>query len=133
MRKKLICIITFISPSLTLLAQNGSVTIHKEMRLEQRIADYGIVNPQNTSAQIDGYRVQVTFEQSKEAIETAKAKLAKYFPDMETYTIYKAPNFFLKAGDFRTYNDAEKVKSKIEAEFPTSNVIREKINLPKID
>jgi len=113
-------------------AQTGSVTIHKDQRLDQKIADYGLIVPPNTTPQIDGYRVQLTFEQSREAIETAKAKFSAAFPEIDTYVIYKAPNFFLKAGDFRTYNEAEKVKSKIEIDFPTSNVVREKINLPKI-
>ena len=49
------------------------------------------------------------------------------------YTNYNTPNFFLKVGDFRTRLEAEKIKSEIEAEFPTSFVVREKINLPRLD
>lgn len=132
MRLKFLFTLLLTNLSLLVFAQNGSITIHKDARLDQKIADYGLVIPPNPTPQIDGYRVQLVFEQSKDAIETAKSRFARYYPDIETYVIYKAPNFFLKAGDFRTFNEAEKIKSKIEADFPTSNVIREKINLPKI-
>jgi hypothetical protein len=132
MRSKFLFTLLLTNLSLLMFAQNGSVTIHKDARLNQKIADYGLVIPPNPTPQIDGYRVQLAFEQSKEAIENAKSQFSKYYPDIDLYVIYKAPNFFLKAGDFRTFNEAEKIKSKVEADFPTSNVIREKINLPKI-
>lgn len=126
---------TFIMASFGLngWGQSNSVTIHKDARLSQRITDLGVIIPPNPTPQIDGYRVQITFEQSKKNIDMAKETFAKFYPDIDTYIIYKAPNFFLRAGDFRTFNEAEKVKNKIEVEFPTSNVVREKINLPKID
>lgn len=113
-------------------SQSGSVSIHKDARLDQKITDLGIVIPPNPTPQIDGYRIQLAFEQSRDAIDEAKMKFTNLYPDIDCYTIYKAPNFFLKAGDFRTSLEAEKVKNSIESLFPTSNVIREKINLPKI-
>lgn len=132
MKSKLIILTGFVFVSLASFGQKGSVAIHQDERLKQRVSDYGTVLPPNPTPQIDGYRVQITFEQSKEAIETAKSKFSQMYPDIPIYTIYKAPNFFLKAGDFRSYNEAEKIKSKIEGNFPTSNVIKEKINLPKV-
>lgn len=132
MKNQIFLFISVLFISTSVFCQNGSVSIHRDERLAQRISDYATVTPPNTTPQIDGYRVQITFEQSKEAIETAKSKFSQMYPDIPIYTIYKAPNFFLKAGDFRSYNEAEKIKSKIEGDFPTSNVIKEKINLPKV-
>jgi hypothetical protein len=133
MKTKIITIAGLILSSISVFGQKGSIAIHSDDRLKQRVVDYGTVLPPNPTPQIDGFRVQITFEQSKEAIESAKTKFSKYFADIPTYTVYKAPNFFLKAGDFRTMNEAEKVKSSIEAEFPTSTIVKEKVNLPRIE
>lgn len=116
-----------------IFAQNGNITIHKDARLDQRISNYGEITPPHTTPQINGYRIQLAFEQSKSEIEKHRTTFSNSFPKIDTYVIYSAPNFFLKVGDFRTKIEAEKVKSQVESDFPTSNVIRDQINLPKID
>lgn len=121
---------TILSTSVS--AQSGNVTIHKDNRIDQRISAYGEVVPPNPTPQIDGYRIQLAFEQSKTEIERLRDNFKTLFPDVDTYINYKAPNFFLKAGDFRTKLEAEKIKAQVEKDFPTSNVIRDNINLPKI-
>lgn len=124
--------LTISLSSFIVFSQNGNVTIHKDARLDQRIADYGMVTPSNNSSQIEGYRIQLSFDQSKENIERDRIKFSTQFPDIPTYVIYKAPNFFLKAGDFRTSIEAKKILSKVEKDYPTSSVKREMINLPPI-
>ena len=51
----------------------------------------------------------------------------------DTYTTYKAPNFFLRAGDFRTRLEAEKIKAELKNLFPTSFIVKEKVNLPRLE
>lgn len=117
----------------TLFAQQGNVEITKDPRIENLIKQEGTVVPPATSPQITGYRIQLFFDTNKDAVNEARSKFIALYPKIDTYVIYVAPNFFLKVGDFRTQLEAEKVKSTIESQFPTSNIIKEKINLPRID
>lgn len=119
--------------STNLFAQQGNVEITKDPRIENLIKQEGTVVPPATSPQITGYRIQLFFDTNKEAVNEARSKFIAAYPKIDTYVIYMAPNFFLKVGDFRTQLEAEKVKSTIESQFPTSNIIKEKINLPRID
>ena len=105
----------------------------KDPRIENLIKQEGAVVPPATSPQITGYRIQLFFDTNKDAVNEARSKFIALYPKIDTYVIYMAPNFFLKVGDFRTQLEAEKVKATIESQFPTSNIIKEKINLPRID
>ena len=73
------------------------------------------------------------FDSDRSLINDAKARFLNQFPKVDTYITYNAPNFFLKVGDFRTRLEAERIKSKLEADFPTSFVIREDIHLPRLE
>lgn len=130
---KFTTILIFILASGTLFAQQGNVEITKDPRIENLIKQEGAVVPPATSPQITGYRIQLFFDTNKDAVNEARSKFIALYPKIDTYVIYMAPNFFLKVGDFRTQLEAEKVKATIESQFPTSNIIKEKINLPRID
>lgn len=119
--------------STAVFAQQGNVEITKDPRIENLIKQEGTVVPPATSPQITGYRIQLFFDTNKEAVNEARSKFIALHPKIDTYVTYVSPNFFLKVGDFRTQLEAEKIKSSIESQFPTSNIIKEKINLPRID
>lgn len=114
-------------------SQNGNVEIIKDARIDNLVRKQGEIIPPATSVQINGYRVQLFFDSSKAAADQARNKFVTKFPKIDTYIVYNAPNYFVKAGDFRTEIEAEAVKQEVGSDFPTSFVIREKINLPRID
>ncbi len=117
----------------SLSAQTGNVEINKDPRIDHLIKQEGSVIPPATGPQISGYRIQLFFDSNKSAVDEARSKFMSLYPKVDTYVAYTAPHFFLKVGDFRTQMEAEKIKSKVENQFPTSNIIKEKINLPRID
>ena len=114
-------------------AQTGNVEINKDARIDNLIKQEGTVIPPALGPQISGYRIQLFFDSNKSAVDEARSKFMALYPKVDTYVLYIAPHFFLKVGDFRTQMEAEKIKSKVENQFPTSNIIQEKINLPRID
>jgi len=114
-------------------AQKGNVQIIKDTKLDALIEKQSEVIPPATNPQIDGYRIQLFFDSDKSKLNAGRASFIAKFPKIDTYTTYNAPNFFLKAGDFRTRLEAEKIKAEIEAEFPTSFIVKESINLPRLD
>jgi hypothetical protein len=111
----------------------AQVTIVKDERIDQLVKGQG-QNPGNTSApQLQGYRLQITFDADKAVVDEARTKFNALFPKVDTYVEFVAPHYFLKVGDFRTQFEAEGVKAQIQAQFPLSFVVKEKINLPRID
>ncbi len=114
-------------------AQKGDVNVVKDERIELLIKQRSQIIPPATSPQITGYRIQLIFDSNKKLIDEARAKIVSSNPKMDTYIVYNAPHFVLKLGDFRTKQDAEKVREGLLRDFPTSFVIKETINLPRID
>lgn len=125
--------ISFLCICLFSFSQKGEVEVIKDARIEALIKQEGAIIPPATAPQIVGYRIQLFFDSNKTSVDEARTKFINSFPKIDTYVAYTAPNYFLKVGDFRTQNDAEKIKSAIDAQFPTSFIVKEKINLPRID
>jgi len=123
----------FILVGIQSFAQSGSVEIIKDSRIDNLVRNQGAIIPPATGPQINGYRIQLFFDSNKQLVDQARVKFITKFPKVDTYVIYNAPNYFLKVGDFRTQLEADKVKQEVASEFPTSFVIKEKINLPRID
>jgi hypothetical protein len=119
--------------SLVSVAVNAQVTVVKDSRIDDLVRAQGQIIPPATTQEINGYRLQLTFDSNKSFIDDARSKFAAQFPKVDTYVEFVAPHYFLKVGDFRTQLEAEKVKAATAAQFPTGFVVKEKINLPRID
>ncbi|MDG1148076.1 MAG: hypothetical protein P8N52_07205 [Crocinitomicaceae bacterium] len=116
-----------------LFAQEGNVKIIKDNRIDALVKQQGEVIPPALNPTIDGFRIQLFFDSQKSEINAAKLKFMSQYKTIDTYVSYNAPNFFLKVGDFRTRLEAEKIKAQITAAFPTSFIVKEKINLPRLE
>ena len=108
---------------------NAQVTIVKDGRIDDLVKAQG----QSATPEMNGYRLQLAFDTDKSFIDDARSKFASMFPKVDTYVEFIAPHYFLKVGDFRTQLEAEKVKASSTQQFPTCFVVKEKINLPRID
>ena len=80
-----------------------------------------------------GFRVQISFDADKSAVETVRNKFIGSYPKIDTYMAFDAPYFNLKIGDFRTEIEAKSFAEKIQGEYSLNIVHRELINLPRID
>jgi hypothetical protein len=115
------------------LGQKGNVTVHADERIEDLVKKEGTPVPPATQPQINGYRVQLLFESERKLIEEARSKFITLYPKVDTYVVFAAPNFVLKAGDFRTYLEAECIRDKVFRDFPTGFITKESVNLPRVD
>ncbi len=116
-----------------LYAQDGNIKVIKDNRIDALVEKQGRIVPPAIKPQIDGFRIQLFFDSDKSAVQDAKNRFVTKFPTVDTYIIFSAPYFILKVGDFRTRLEAEKIKVEVEAEYPTSFIVQEKINLPRLD
>jgi hypothetical protein len=130
---KSIIAILFIGSLSVSNAQKGDVNIIKDGRIDGLVGREGAIIPPAINPEIDGYRIQLFFDTDRTALNEARATFFAKYPRVDTYTTYQAPNFFLRAGDFRTRMEAEKIKTEIEDLFPTGFIVKEKINLPRLE
>lgn len=112
---------------------NAQVTIVKDSRIDDLVRAQSQSSTTGSSSEITGYRLQLTFDSNKSVIDDSRSRFSAQFPKVDTYVEFVAPHFFLKVGDFRTQLEAEKVKAATAAQFPTGFIVKEKINLPRID
>lgn len=80
-----------------------------------------------------GYRLHISFDSEKTVIESQRKKFISQFPGVDTYVSYRTPYFYLDAGDFRSKAEADEIHSKLRKSYPLSTVVRQAINLPRID
>lgn len=129
---KSILIVIILFQAFTINAQEGKIEIKSDPRIETLIKKQGSLSNSSNPMQTSGFRIQLTFDPERKTVDTARELFTRLHPNIDTYVIFNAPNYFLKAGDFRTELEAEKIKFDITHDFPTSFIIKEQINLPKI-
>jgi hypothetical protein len=81
--------------------------------------------------QPSGFRVQLTGESgqgSQARANEVKARFISNYPNVDAYLVWEAPNFKIRVGDFRTKFEAAMFWKQIQAEFPNSYVVEDKIN-----
>jgi len=52
---------------------------------------------------------------------------------VRAYLTFKAPNYKVRVGDFRTKLDAQRFLIELTADYPNAFIITDQINLPKTD
>lgn len=110
----------------------GKVNITKSGSVDKIINFKSATIPPNMGPLMDGYRIQLFFDQDRSAVDKARSTVLQRDRDSRTYVEYKAPNYFLLEGDYRTQLEAEKVRAALISEFPEAIVVEDKIYLPAI-
>ncbi|MFM7661053.1 MAG: hypothetical protein ACKO6A_00125 [Bacteroidota bacterium] len=80
-----------------------------------------------------GFRLHISFDSEKSVVESDRKKFISQFPGIDTYFAYRTPYFYLDAGDFRTKEEADELHKKLIRQYPLSTVVKQAINLPRID
>ncbi|SDS03630.1 Sporulation related domain-containing protein [Mucilaginibacter mallensis] len=122
-------------PSLLFAQEKGKVEVVKDPKVDSLVQDYvvGDKGKNIAPASSDGYRIQIFSGSDRQAAYDAQAKLKAKYPDLATYLSYRAPNFKVRVGDYRSRLEAEKVMQDLKPLFGGLFITQEKINLPKLD
>ncbi len=78
----------------------------------------------------EGYRLQLIYNTIKEEVNKERIKFIKKYPKIETYVQFDAPLYFLRVGDFKEKDDAEKFSKEIIKTYPENFIFKTSINLP---
>lgn len=142
LKVNIVLVILFILAGLTGLSQNryeGRVIIHNDPLFDTLLAQYDSVrkikaeNPDNMG--IEGFRVQIFFDSgtfSGDRAALVKEEFEENFEGVGAYVTWKAPNYRVRVGDFRSRLEAEKFLSEITEDYPNAWVIKDEINYPDL-
>ena len=93
----------------------------------QNLIEKKINYHKQTNGAYEGYRIKIHFGTDKALAKEVKARFSTSFPDITAYEEYQQPNFVIVIGDFRTKIEAYEQFKKIDAFFPGSFIIKDKI------
>lgn len=82
---------------------------------------------------MDGYRIQIFFDSginSKTRGQAVYETFSSRYPEVKAYLSFKAPNYKVRVGDFRTRLDAFRFLQEILPDYPGAYVVSDEIHLP---
>jgi hypothetical protein len=133
-----ICLLTcFWFTSRAQVHDEGSLVILQDVLVDSLLKDYEafrlkiMENPDSKS--IPGYRIQIFFDSglnSSDRARQAREEFLLIFPEIPAYVSWKAPNYRVRVGDFKTKLEAEKTLQLIIIDYPNAWVTRDEINFP---
>lgn len=127
-------------PAFGQVQQEGFLTIIQDPQADTVLKAYRNLrmkvmgNPDNKA--IPGYRIQIFFDSgsnSSDRAKTVKDAFSLLYPEVPAYVSWKAPNYRVRVGDFRSRLEAEKAMQMIMIDYPNAWVIRDEINFPIIN
>jgi len=72
---------------------------------------------------VDGWRLQIKFTSKREDILPYQVKFTNLYPEIPAQITFDSPYYKLTVGNFKTKNEALKVKHKISKNFPGAHPI----------
>lgn len=99
----------------------SSVVIHKDPRLDMLLKKQGDINTaikKANSHTARGYRLLVINTNKRDDAIAAKTKVYSNFPELKAYLVYQSPYFKLKAGNFKTREEAQQYQKSLNYYFP---------------
>lgn len=103
------------------LDTSRSVVVHKDPRVDLLLSSQAATNAaikKATTRSARGYRLLIVNTNKRDEAIDAKTKVYTHFPDLKAYLVYQSPYFKLKAGNFRTRDEAERYRKTMSAIFP---------------
>ncbi len=78
---------------------------------------------------LPGYRIQIYNGNSRDKMNEIQQKFKKNYPEIETYLVYQAPYFKLRAGDFIERIEANKFLVTIRKDYPSAFLVTEEVKI----
>ena len=72
---------------------------------------------------VDGWRLQIKFTSKREDILPYQVKFTNLYPEIPAQITFDSPYYKLTVGNFRTKNEALKIKQQIRKQFPGAHPI----------
>lgn len=100
---------------------SGLVVVHKDPRLDLLVNKQIQINEETSRLArrtMKGYRLMVINTNKRDEAIAAKTQVYTYFPELKAYLLYQSPFFKLKAGNFKTRDEADEYRKRLNVYFP---------------
>ncbi len=104
--------------SLLLSAQEGSITIEQDSRIDQLMKLYAQVN-----SKVDFYQIQVGFGSYQKA-QNLKTKVDIDFPGWYSKIEFESPTYRVRLGKFKTKLEAERKYLEVRKKYPQAMLLK---------
>lgn len=111
----------FLQTGFAQTADTTAVLVHKDPRMEILSKKQASVNAAIKKANartMRGYRLLIVNTTKRDEAMDAKTKIYTYYPEMKAYLVYQSPYFKLKAGNFKTREEADRYRIELNSIFP---------------
>lgn len=110
-------------------------SIAKRLGRQEKKTDADVASDKYT--EVSGYRIQLFIGNnqriSKNEAYTKEANVKAAFPELPTYVAFSAPFWRLRAGDFQSLTEAQRMLAKLRTEFPSfgreMSIVKEKVRV----
>jgi len=132
-------LLLFLFPFSSLLSQeaakdSGNIQLIQDEKVDLLVTSHIQINHNRKG--IDGYRIQIFFDSGTKSKIRARSVYDNFlikYSNIGAYLTFKAPNYKVRVGDFRTKLDAQRFLNEIIADYPNAWIIEDQINLPKVE
>lgn len=121
MKYLVLFVLIFFTNSLIAQDSSSTVIVHKDPRLDilvKKQSDVNLAVRRASARTAKGYRVLVVNTNKRDEAIAAKTKIYTNFPELKAYLVYQSPYFKLKAGNFRTRDEAVQYQKMLAPFFP---------------
>ena len=120
------------------LFDGPTVIVHNDPRMDDLVKKQAEINARSrriSGRTMRGYRLLVLNTNSRDEAIAGKTKIYQHFPDQKAYLTYQSPFFKLKAGNFKTRDEAVRYQKLMNSIFPKGVfIISETIEVkPELD
>ena len=138
-RKEILIALVLAVQPIQLISQetkndSGSIRIIQDNKVSLLVSKHVQINQLNKG--IEGFRIQVFFDSGNNSKTNARSIYDSFiskYPTVRAYITFKAPNYKVRVGDFRTKLDAQRFLNEIIADYPNAWIIADQINLPQVE
>jgi len=121
MKTLIFALLSTLSLGLHAQADTAAVLVHVDPRAEalsERQAAVNLAIKKANTRTAKGYRLLVVNTSKRNEAIDAKTKVYTHFPELKAYLVYQTPYFKLKAGNFKTREEAEQYRKSLNVVFP---------------
>ncbi|MEO0900455.1 MAG: SPOR domain-containing protein [Bacteroidota bacterium] len=104
--------------SVSVHAQNGSITIEQDPKIDELLKLYASVN-----SKAEFYQIQVGFGSYQKA-QNLKTRVEQDFPDWYSKIEFESPTYRVRLGKFRTQLEAERKYLEVRKKYPDAMLLK---------
>ena len=111
----------FLQTGFAQTSDTTAVLVHKDPRMEvlsKKQASINAAIKKANARSMRGYRLLIVNTTKRDEAMDAKTKIYTYYPEMKAYLVYQSPYFKLKAGNFKTREEADRYRIELNTLFP---------------